>query len=162
MAFDFKTAHTKQLPSTNVRSNKTTIKRTKGKTSYHIWRYHILITYKGETNIGKFEDLTNRYFNRLKVIERDISRNNGKVYWICECKCGKRISVTTSDLKSGHTQSCGCYQKYKASIANKRFNTFTEENDYYKCEVSDGSHFLIDKEDKDKIDRNCWRKDGNG
>ncbi len=65
-------------------------------------------------------------------------------------------------MKSGHTQSCGCYQKYKASIANKRFNTFIEENDYYKCIVSDGSYFLIDKEDKEKVEKYCWRKDGNG
>lgn len=33
-----------------------------------------------------------------------------RVRWICRCECGKEIEVQTSHLRSGHTQSCGCYR----------------------------------------------------
>ena len=60
--------------------------------------------------MAKFQDLSGQKFNRLTVIRRDESVLN-KVSWICKCECGNEISVTTSHLKCGHTQSCGCLQK---------------------------------------------------
>ena len=67
--------------------------------------------------MAKFQDLSGQKFNRLTVIRRDESVLN-KVSWICKCECGNEISVTTSHLKCGHTQSCGCLQKEKAREAN--------------------------------------------
>ena len=67
--------------------------------------------------MAKFQDLSGQKFNRLTVIRRDESVLN-KVSWICKCECGNEISVTTSHLKCGHTQSCGCLQKEKARETN--------------------------------------------
>lgn len=63
------------------------------------------------------KDLTGRRFNRLTVIKRDLNPQQGRVRtkWICKCDCGKIISVVSTDLLRGHTQSCGCYQKSQAS-----------------------------------------------
>ena len=35
--------------------------------------------------------------------------------WHCKCKCGKELDVDTRNLNSGHTKSCGCLQREKAS-----------------------------------------------
>lgn len=64
---------------------------------------------------SNFDDLTNKFFDNLRVIERDLSKKVcGKTYWICQCKCGNIVSVEAGKLKSGHTKSCGCLQKEKA------------------------------------------------
>lgn len=57
-------------------------------------------------------DLTGRLFGRLKVIEETAERaGNGAIMWRCTCKCGTEdVMVSTSNLTSGNTSSCGCYQ----------------------------------------------------
>lgn len=52
-------------------------------------------------------DLTGKVFGRLTVLGRDIE--NFKKF-SCQCDCGKTTSVIGHDLKTGHTQSCGCLQ----------------------------------------------------
>nr|DAG20580.1 MAG TPA: restriction enzyme [Caudoviricetes sp.] len=47
-------------------------------------------------------------------------RKNGKIQWRCRCDCGNEKDVLSISLTSRHTQSCGCLQKEKTSIANKR------------------------------------------
>lgn len=60
------------------------------------------------------EDLTGKRFNKLTVIGRVESRYD-KAHWLCRCDCGNETVVSTSGLRSGHTQSCGCYQDETAS-----------------------------------------------
>lgn len=50
--------------------------------------------------------------------------------WHCKCKCGKELDVDTRNLNSGHTKSCGCLQKEKAS--NNTINMINYENDFIK------------------------------
>ena len=47
--------------------------------------------------------------------------------WHCKCKCGNELDVDTRNLNSGHTQSCGCLQKEKAS--NNTIDMVGYEND---------------------------------
>lgn len=64
----------------------------------------------------------NRY-GRLLVIgyADDAIRPNGKPRkrCICRCDCGNEKIVYAESLTGGRTVSCGCYQKEKASDANK-------------------------------------------
>lgn len=56
-------------------------------------------------------DLTGMKFGYLTALHRSNDKGNGKkpvVKWVCECKCGKIISVKSDALLSGHTVSCGC------------------------------------------------------
>ena len=39
--------------------------------------------------------------------------------WACLCECGNRKTVEGYSLTSGHTISCGCWQKEKTSAINK-------------------------------------------
>lgn len=55
--------------------------------------------------------MINKTFGKLLVLERDINKPSGHgypVFWKCKCECGNIISVRATDLKNGHTQSCGC------------------------------------------------------
>lgn len=67
-------------------------------------------------------DLSNQQFGNLKVIER-AGYKNGRVAWLCQCQCGKRCVVTSHDLTSGHTKSCGCLKKGKSikNLQNQEF-----------------------------------------
>ena len=56
-------------------------------------------------------------YGYLTVLERAKSNSRGQAMWKCQCKCGKIIVVCGVDLRSGHTKSCGCYQKEQTSKA---------------------------------------------
>ena len=57
-------------------------------------------------------DLTGQKFHRLTVIKRHPENNKqNKPMWVCKCDCGQIVVVTGSDLKSGNTKSCGCWDK---------------------------------------------------
>lgn len=56
-------------------------------------------------------NLRGKRFGRLMVIS-DIGRANDRhVLWMCRCDCGNTVNVSSRDLITGHTKSCGCLQK---------------------------------------------------
>lgn len=57
------------------------------------------------------EDLTGQVFARWTVIERAANRYNRHAYWKCQCECGTVKEVSGTSLKSGRSQSCGCYKR---------------------------------------------------
>ena len=63
-------------------------------------------------------DLSGQRFNRLIVLYRSGTSLSRKALWYCQCDCGNNTISTTSDLRSGHTMSCGCLMKERTSIAN--------------------------------------------
>lgn len=63
---------------------------------------------KEQTSQRRLDDLTERTFGKLIVIERDFSKKGHFVYWLCKCECGNIISVRGNDLKNSKTNSCGC------------------------------------------------------
>ena len=77
---------------------------------------------------GLFQDLTNLVFSRLKVISYAgrIGANN---QWSCECKCGSICIVSGGNLKSNHTQSCGCLHKERTLISVKTHG-MTKSHEY--------------------------------
>lgn len=63
--------------------------------------------------MGKFIDLTGQKFGKLTVIKRDTDKSKinetNKTLWLCECECGNEVTVTRTNLMTGNTKSCGCY-----------------------------------------------------
>ena len=53
-------------------------------------------------------NLTGQRFGKLIVTQK---QKNGK--WLCECDCGNKIDVSTSNLVTNHTRSCGCLRDEK-------------------------------------------------
>ncbi|QCR33579.1 hypothetical protein [Lysinibacillus sp. SGAir0095] len=52
-------------------------------------------------------DLSGQTFGYLTVV-KDSGERSPLVMWQTKCTCGKTHPVSTSDLISGHTKSCGC------------------------------------------------------
>lgn len=77
-------------------------------------------------------DLTGKQFGYLTPVEYI---KGGK--WRCQCKCGNEKIVDTRNLNSGHTQSCGCYQKENAS--KNVIDMINYEDDNFKVLERDGS-----------------------
>lgn len=66
---------------------------------------------------GNVIDLTGQTFGQLTVIARDGSDARGEAKWLCQCSCGlEPISVLGSNLRTGHTQSCGCNRRSHGEI----------------------------------------------
>lgn len=76
-------------------------------------------------------EMLGKRFGRLTVVEFDQERydcdlrsyKDGETkklnrYWKCRCECGSFVSISTGTLASGHTKSCGCYQKQQAREKN--------------------------------------------
>lgn len=57
-------------------------------------------------------DLTGKKFGKLTVVKRQPNHitpsGQTKAMWLCLCDCGNETIVSSQDLKSGHTKSCGC------------------------------------------------------
>ena len=70
-------------------------------------------------------DLTGKMFGRLKPL---YYIKGGK--WHCQCQCENKteLDVDTRNLNSGHTQSCGCLQKEKASQNTIDMSDYEDEN----------------------------------
>lgn len=58
-------------------------------------------------------DLSNQRFGRLVVVGAAVDERDprGNIPWICRCDCGKEIRVKGASLRSGTTNSCGCYRR---------------------------------------------------
>ncbi|MGL5330151.1 MAG: HNH endonuclease signature motif containing protein [Peptostreptococcaceae bacterium] len=136
----------------------------------------------------QMEDLTGEVFNRLKVLRLDVDKNEknrqrkkaGEIKgwatnWICVCECGNICSVSSYQLKTEHTKSCGCYQSEITSKRNRdtstkinrvvvcKSNRCESEDSYVKI-FSDTSDdfFIVDYDDYEYISRWFWRKDKKG
>ena len=58
---------------------------------------------------GNVIDLTDQVFGHLHVLQRNGSDHRGEALWTCQCDCGSLpIIVLGSNLRTGHTTSCGC------------------------------------------------------
>ena len=134
------------------------------------------------------EDLTGQKFGRLTVIKRDIERDfgelkekgtrRGNVHWLCKCDCGneKLSSVVGWQLKSGHTQSCGCLNSEITAERNRRDSTkinrvfrskenikeFIENGVVRVYGDNDDGSFIVDIDDYYFIKNWFWRKDPKG
>ena len=69
--------------------------------------------------MGKRIDLTGQRFGRLVVLGYAGSRNR-RVIWNCICDCGKHIGISSDQLRSGRTKSCGCYKRETTADMGKR------------------------------------------
>lgn len=61
-------------------------------------------------------DLVGLEFGNLKVIElaNPKYKPNGKPVrrYLCQCRCGETCVIMAEHLRSGHSKSCGCLQRY--------------------------------------------------
>jgi hypothetical protein len=117
--------------------------------------------------MGKFIDLTGMRFSRLIVIKRATNKNK-VTRWHCKCDCGNTSIVQSCALKSGHTKSCGCYNKERSKEVNsvkfKKYNRYDLESEDYAIgyTLNSNKEFYFDKKYYNKIKEYCWFEGGNG
>ena len=58
--------------------------------------------------MGNAADLTGQRFGIYTVIGAAESTPGGRRRWLCRCDCGTERIVLGSNLKNGHSESCGC------------------------------------------------------
>jgi len=56
-------------------------------------------------------ELVGQTFNRLTVLARSENDKHGNRRWECKCECGEVTHVLSRQLFSGHTKSCGCFNR---------------------------------------------------
>lgn len=82
--------------------------------------------------MGKFIDLTGQKYGRLTVLYR-VENLGKRIRYMCLCDCGNRVVVHSEALRSGNTQSCGCYHRERTAeacavdIIGKEFGWATPE-----------------------------------
>lgn len=71
----------------------------------------------------KRADFTGKNFGKLTVLNYYGTDKHGQSLWLCECECGNETVVTMSNLKRGHTTSCGCrkFEQFGENLTNKYF-----------------------------------------
>ena len=102
-------------------------------------------------------DLIGQKFGKLRVVGKTEKRTkHGSIMWLCECECGNVLNVSSGNLRSGNTNSCGCYNKQRIKETQTKQNRFDLSHEYGVGYTSNNEEFLFDLEDYDKIKNNCW------
>jgi hypothetical protein len=98
-----------------------------------------------------YKDLKGETFGKLYVVDlADIRDKYSHIYWHCKCECGNELNVSSTQLITGHTKSCGCLHKEtlvqrnkknaKHNMCNSRiYNIWGSIND--RCRNSNSSNF---------------------
>lgn len=98
------------------------------------------------------------------VVIKKSDSNNTK--WLCECSCSEHTQkeVRGSDLRNGHSKSCGCEKNAMIAKSKFKYNQYSElmtdeHGEYYIGRTSNtNKEFYIDADDFDKIKNYCWRE----
>lgn len=70
--------------------------------------------------MSALKDLTGQRFGRWEVIARAENTAGCQSRWLCRCDCGEERAVLGASLCFGKSTSCGCFQKNRASLCNKK------------------------------------------
>lgn len=92
---------------------------------------------------NELKDLTNQIFGVLKVIELNNEKSSIKhKIWKCQClNCGNITYVSTTNLVSGRTKSCGCIKSFGeftiTNILKKNNIVFEYQKSFDNCKYKD-------------------------
>ena len=118
---------------------------------------------------SKLNDLTGQRFNRLTVLYRGENTKSGGIRWVCQCDCGKVLTISASNLTFRNQISCGCYAtEVRKSLsgknsANKKYNQYDLSGEYgIGWTNNTNQEFYFDIEDYHKIKDYCWYEDTRG
>lgn len=83
--------------------------------------------------MGKFIDLTGQKFGEMTILEKDteLTQQKGRIYWKCQCSCGRIKSVRSDGLKK--IKTCG---ECKKDLSGQRFGRLVALNKGKKDKAS--------------------------
>lgn len=121
-----------------------------------------------------FKDISNQKFGNLTAIKYIKSNNRGSAIWKCRCDCGNTVEVSGTDLRTGHTKSCGCINSFGESKIQKllelnhipfekqkMFNNcrFPQTNQMARFDFFVNGRYLIEYDGKQHFGSGGWEKD---
>jgi hypothetical protein len=59
----------------------------------------------------RIKDITGQRFGNLLIIKAVYQDKKNAWHWLCKCDCGNEKIISGVNIRSGHTQSCGCYNR---------------------------------------------------
>lgn len=85
----------------------------------------------------KIKDETGNRYGKLLVLKIDEStiESGKRKKWVCQCDCGKQISVNGTSLRNGNTKSCGCTRTQKLVERNINNSSVKIGNKYGKLTI---------------------------
>lgn len=91
----------------------------------------------------QLEDLTGNKYGEWTVLKYNQSTKK----WLCQCSCGVQKEVSSKDLKSGHSKSCGHSTSAFKDITGQQFGEWTvleyAGEQKWKCRCSCGKIGLV-------------------
>ena len=75
--------------------------------------------YGRDSKKARTENLAGQKFGKLTVLERMENDKYNQTRWLCICECGEKIIAKASNLRNGHTSSCGCIRTKRVAKLNK-------------------------------------------
>lgn len=68
------------------------------------------------------KDLVGRTYGRLTIMERFGTAPDGHAMWMCSCSCApdKTTVVSSNNILTGNTRSCGCFMRERVSDARRK------------------------------------------
>lgn len=110
-----------------------------------------------KTSAAKFIDLTNQRFGKLTVLYVAKREPKKQTLWRCKCDCGNECDVSIENLRSGHTQSCGCLRNdinttnFTKDVTGQVFGYLTvverayidRYGVFWKCKCKCGSECIV-------------------
>lgn len=110
--------------------------------------------------MSKAIDETGNRYGHLLVLHRGNSKRtssgNSVVMWTCRCDCGKEIDVRGTNLRNGHSTSCGCrHDKAIKQEQGKRYGKLTvidfdkikDNIAYWTCKCDCGNYTVVSGKD---------------
>lgn len=94
-----------------------------------------------------YKNLSGRRYGKWVVLDSYESVTDSKARHtkvLCRCDCGNVKMVDSYSLTHGDTFSCG------------KCNTITDEGDYKRCTMLNGTSFIFDPEDEEIVRRYTW------
>lgn len=87
---------------------------------------------KERSRKANLKNIAGQKFGKLIVLEIDeqTSAEKGRVFWKCQCDCGKITSIYNSNLINGITKSCGCI---RSSYGEEQIEKILIENNINYC-----------------------------
>ena len=111
--------------------------------------------------MAKSVNLIGQTFGRLTVIDK--CKVNNRFCWLCQCSCGNITKVETYGLKSGRTQSCGCYRSQRIRERNTQYSTkhnrvISNIDGIITFEDEKHNQCMVDSKDWEYLKQWYWRK----
>lgn len=99
--------------------------------------------------MGTLVDLTGERFERLEALRVVGTDKRGEKIWECYCECGTFCNVLGSNLRAGHTKSCGCLNREKTGDRNYKHGMYgTRTYDSWsrmiqRCDNPDAAYYEL-------------------